>query len=277
MNLTSPFSLEEHILTSLQLGTMPIVRLIEIIKTKRPKTTKQGVYLIIRKLKRQEIVVVHKKNISLSGVWISAMEEFFRKAEYATRNINSPNNTFLNLNLGEKIQYYFKNPVLTDAFWSHVFITLVETSSPQLPVLIYNPHEWFLLARTENEAGLFGKIAARGQKLALLCGNNTTLDKFVRKHFDRNMTFYETLEKPLFDKNNYYVNVIGDFVIEVWLDKKVCKEIDDYYTKTQNLGEIERQKLEHILSQKGKNKFVVSRNKRKAEAFRSKFKKYFFL
>jgi hypothetical protein len=91
------------------------------------------------------------------------------------------------------------------------------------------------------------------------------------------MTFYETLEKPLFDKNNYYVNVIGDFVIEVWLDKKVCKEIDDYYTKTQNLGEIERQKLEHILSQKGKNKFVVSRNKRKAEAFRSKFKKYFFL
>ncbi len=277
MNLLSPISTEDYIFVHLQSGPLPIVKLIEIIKNKRPKTTKQGVYQTIRKLKKTEVVVVHKKNISLSGVWISSMEEFFRKAEHAIRNTDSPNNTFLNLHQGEKIQYYFKNPVLTDAFWSHVFITLVETSSPQLPVLIYNPHEWFLLARTENETGLFKKIAGRRQKLAILCANRTPLDKLAKTFLGTTTTHYEMLEKGLFEKNNYYVNIIGDFVIEVWLDKKVCGDIESFYQKSKDFGEAEKQELEKILSQKGKNRFSVTRNKRKADMFRSKFKKYFFL
>jgi hypothetical protein len=275
MNIASPKSIEDHIIINLQNGALPIIKLIEIIEKIRPKTTKQGVYLAIRKLKKQEIVVVHKKNASLSSVWLKAMEEFFVSAQYKTKNVTTTGNGFLNLQDGEKLTYFFKNPILTDAFWSHVFLTCVEASSPQKPVLIYNPHEWFILARTDNEIGLFNRIAGRGQELGVLVGGTTPLDTRTSQYFDNSMKMYGIAEKPLFPKNNYYINIIGDFVIEAWLDKKISLQIEDFYKGVRVFSATEKANLEKILSQKGKNKFSVSRNKRKADMIRAKFKKYF--
>ncbi|MFA5934750.1 MAG: hypothetical protein WC827_02605 [Candidatus Paceibacterota bacterium] len=274
MNITTPNTIEDHIFTILQKGTLHIVELIEIIKKERIGTTKQGVYLVVKKLKKQEVVVIHNKNISLSSVWLSAMEEFITKAQYNTKRIISSGNSFLNLKEGEKLQYYFRNPILTDVFWSHTFLTLVELSLPQSPVLIYNPHEWFLLARTKNESDLFEKISKREQKLNMLVGHNTVLDKTVRKYFI-GTNEYEILPRPLFEKENYYINVIADFVIEVWIDKKISLEINNFYDNTQIFGDAEKEKLEKILMQKGKNRFSITHNKRKADGLRKVFKRYF--
>mgnify|MGYP001605112885 CR=1 FL=1 len=277
MDIMNPSSIEDHILTTLKDGPLPIVKLIEIIEKSRPRTTKQGVYLIIRKLKKQEIVVVHKKTIHLSSVWLTWMTEFLDQARYNTEHTVSPGNSFLNLKDGEKLQYSFKNPILTDAFWSHVFITLVDSSAPQNSVLIYNPHEWFLVVRTENETSLFQRIYDRGQKLAVLTGHNTALDKSMRVHFDGTHGLYETPEEMPFEKTNYYLNVIGDFVIEAWLDKKISTQMNEFYARTATLNDSAKKELEDLLMQKGKNKFSISHNKRKADTIRRKFKKYFFL
>jgi len=278
MSIVNPTSIEDLIVSNLQNGSLPIVKLIKTIEVARPGTTKQGVYKVIRSLKKDEIVVISNKSISLSGVWLAKMEEFFAKARLDKTNIeNGPENSFLNLRPGERLQYYFRNPVLTDAFWSHVFINLVESSSPQNPILIFNPHEWFMLARKENETGLFDRITKRGQKLAVLVDHNTLLDKAIRNNFDNKMSMYETLSESLYSKNNYYINVIADFVIEVWIDKTVSADIETFYSQTKEFGLNEKQTLEKILMQKGRNRFSISHNKRKADAIRRKFKKYFFL
>ena len=276
VNIITPITIEDHIFNILQKGALPIVELIKSIKEKRPKTTKQGVYLMIRKLKKQEIVVVNNKNISLSSVWLKALEEFTVQAQYNTKNITSYGNDFLNLNQGEKLQYFFKNPILTDAFWSHVFLTLVEESDPKNPVLIYNPHEWFLLVRNKNETDLFERIAERGQKLAVLSAYNTDLDRSVRQYFN-GLEEYDISPAPLFEKDNYYINVIGNFVIEAWLDKNIMAEVNNFYQTTSVFTDSEKEKLEKILMQKGRNKFTITHNKRKADSIRAKFKKYFFL
>jgi hypothetical protein len=276
MNIITPTTIEDHILVALQKGSLPIVELIKMIKIKRPRTTKQGVYLAVRNFKKQEIVVVHNKNISLNNVWLKTAEEFFTQAQYNNNSVVPYGNYFLNLKPGEKLQFFFRNPILTDAFWSHVFITLVENSSPQMPVLIYNPHEWFLLARTKNETDLFERIQKRGQKLAVLAGNNTNIDKSAKEYFS-GTNEYETLPQPLFIKNNYYLNIIGDFIIEVWLDEKISSQIDEFYQGHLAFGDLEKKELEKILMQKGRNKFSISHNKRKADGLRSKFNKYFFL
>ncbi len=256
---------------------MPIVKLIEAIDKERSGTTKQGVYNMIRKLKRQEIVVVHNKSISLSGVWLSAMEEFFAQARNITKSGRMSSDSFLNLAQGEKIQYYFRDPILTDAFWSHIFITLVDVSAPKTPVLIYNPHEWFLLVRTDNEVDLFKRIHNRGQQLAVLAGNATALDKSARSFLKDSNAMYETLAKPLFPKNNYYVNIIADFVIEVWIDQKISIQLDEFYKQSKVFNDADKQRLEQILMQKGRNRFSITHNKRKADALRKKIGKYFFL
>jgi len=277
MNINKPVTIEDFIYSSLLKGTVSIVKMIESIHLARPKTTKQGVYAVIRKLKKQETVVVHKKNISLSGVWLKSMEDFIDQAMYNTKQITSSGNSFLQLRPGERMQYYFRNPILTDAFWSHVFITLIDESVSEQPVLIYNPHEWFLLARNENEVGLFNRIADRGQKLAILAGNSSTLDKSVRSYLKNPLMMYETLPKNIFIKENYYINVIGNFIIEVWIDQKIQAKIDQFYLNNNKFDTLEKRNLEEILMQKGKNRFSITNNKRKADALRSKFKKYFFL
>jgi hypothetical protein len=277
MNISSPHSIEDQIISNLQDGSLPIVKLIDLIKTKRPGTTKQGVYRTIRQLKRDEVVVVHQKNISLSAVWLSSMTEFLSKAQYSNTKSVTPAESFLNLQQGEKIRYYFKNPILTDAFWSHVFLSLMEISPPTSPILIYNPHEWFLLVREENEMSLFDRITDRGQKLAVLVGGKTPLDKHVRRHFDGTNKMYETLPEPVFPKTNYYINILADYIIEVWLDEKISQQIDAFYLKTQIFDKVAFERLDNILSQRGNNKFLITRNKRKADKLRMLFKRHFFL
>lgn len=274
MKITSPETIEEHIISHLQHGPVQTTNLISSIKESRPKTTKQGVYLILRKLKRQEIIFKHKGLVGLSNVWLSAMEDFFSKALHFSKQPGPGQNDFLILREGEKLQYYFNNPISTDTFWSHTFLSLVEVSPTNLPVLIYNPHEWFILFRTDNEVGLFKKIIDRGQKLNVLVGNNTKLDKLARKYFPEKCK-YKTLDKQIFKKDNYYVNVVGNFVIEAWIDPKINGEIDKLYLEYTPGDKSVRENFEKIISQKSKNKFTISHSKRKADKIRAKFKKYF--
>jgi hypothetical protein len=275
MNISHPESIEDHILILLQSGSLSSVELIEEIKKRRPKTTKQGVYLILKRLKKEEIIVIHNKQVSLSTVWLTDMEEFFSKANYSAKSVTTPGNAYLGLRDGEKLQYFFKNPILTDAFWSHVFLTLFEATSPRLPVLIYNPHEWFILVRRENESELFKRIHARGQELAILAGGKTTLDKIAQEYLKETNCMYSMLDAPLFPKNNYYINVIGDFVIEVWLDKHIMNQVESFYKSHEVCRDEEIKTLQAILMQKGKNKFSITKSKRKADDIRRKFKKYF--
>lgn len=275
MNIKEPKKIDDYIIHLLQKGPLKIVELIEKIKKSRPSTTKQGVYKAIRDLKKIETIVVHEKHVSLSSVWLLDWSNYISLAQHFYKTSNQSDNSFLSLGEGEKMQFTFKSFVLTDAFWSHAFQTLVEVSSPKNPVLIYNPHEWFLIAREVNETKLFEFIKNRGQQLGVAVGNQTLLDKMVRKHFDGVECMYDMLPDPLFEKTNYYVNIIGDYLIEVTLDQNISKEIDNFYNSHEVVGEKEKNELLDIVNKKSKNKFVISRNKRKTDLIKRKIAKNF--
>ncbi len=82
-------------------------------------------------------------------------------------------------------------------------------------------------------------------------------------------------EKPLFEKNNYYLNIFGDFIIEAQLDADITNQIDRFYKETLSFDETAKSKLQKIVEGKGKNKLTISRNKRKADKLRAIFKRYF--
>ena len=83
------------------------------------------------------------------------------------------------------------------------------------------------------------------------------------------------MDKQIFKKDNYYVNVVGNFVIEAWIDPKISAEIDKLYLEYTPGDKSVRENFEKIISQKSKNKFTISHSKRKADKIRAKFKKYF--
>lgn len=276
MSIPTSLSIEQWLLQALQQGPRRIVGIISELKDARPGTTKQGVYAALRVLKKQEKVVLHRGRASLNSAWVSSMANFFSIAERYYRNEDSGDGNFLHLQDGEKISYSFKDAVLTDAFWGHAFHLLVATEQPGAPVYLYNPHQWFLIAREKSETELISFVLKSKRQYLLTVGSSLPLDKHISSLFDGEQSQYYMRSDALFPKNNYYVNIIGDFIIEAWTDADVANKIDDMYASTGVYSETIKKELEDIISSQGKTKLVISRNKRKAEKYKNMLKKFFY-
>ena len=274
---TKTNTITDIILSELQRGPKRIVSLIENIQEKRPKTTKQGVYAAIRILKKEEKIILHKKRISLNSAWIAKMNSFFSVAQTFSNGKHTDDGNFLALKNEEKISYSFKDPVTTDAFWGHAFRLLTETLTPKSPVFVYNPHQFFLLARKEQEESLINYIIKNNCYYFLTVGSNTPLDKTISNFFEGTNKQYHMSPKNLFKKNTYYVNVFNDFIIEVWIGKNTADRIEKLYTTTKSCTENTIQELQNIMQIQEKIKITISRNKRKADNIKKTLSKFFYI
>lgn len=268
-------SIEDLIIENLAKGPLYTVDLLLKINTPVQRVTKQGFYKILKSLLTNEIVVIRKKIVSLSHVWILGMDNFVQNAK-KSYSIETQGEDFLLLKDGEKVSYIFKSPEQTDMFWGHAFSVLVETTQEK-NICLFNPHEWFLVARNEPELVLFRDLIQRNKNLFVLNGNKKPVDIYVKKYFNGSTSQYFTIEHSPFEKTNYYVNIFGDFIIEAWLDEKVSQKIDDWYSIHSTVSDEAIEELKRIVSEKGKNKFSISRNHKKAEKLRKIFKKYFLI
>lgn len=271
-----PKTIEEYILFFLKIAPSPTKELLEKIQQERLGTTKQGFYQALRKLKKEEAVVVYGKRATLSHLWIKRMSEYFDEARSLYVSERIPGDYFLSLEEGEKVSYVFKSPAVSDVFWGHAFGLLAKKSTPEA-VYIYNPHEWFILARTESEVELFEEITNSERQIFLLAGSNTPVDKYVSKYFDGKYGQYHALEKSLFEKENYYLNIFGDFIIEALIEKETAEKIDSLYKATSKFSEEFNEELKEIVFKNSKTKIIISRNKRKAQKLKTLFKKYFYI
>jgi hypothetical protein len=138
--------------------------LLKQIQAERAGTTKQALYQILRKLKVDEVVIMRSKQVSLSHIWINKMADYFISAQRAYTAHETPSEDFLGLADGEKISYTFKSPAHTDMFWGHAFGILAEVTGGE-PLYIYNPHEWFILAREESEKNLFNELKEKKKQI----------------------------------------------------------------------------------------------------------------
>jgi hypothetical protein len=278
MNLFPKSSLEYQIITHLQKQSWVIVDLIEELKKTRPKLSKQAVYQIVRSLKKSEIIIVASKRVSLSSIWIDRMYEFFSVAKYAYEGSTQGNisgESFLNLEDGDSISYLFKNPNATDVFWAHAFNILMGIMPKGEPIYLYNPHQWFLLARTESETLLLKQGEDEGHPWYQYIAHKTFLDDFTKKTFFKNPSAAYAQEKQYF-KENYYVDTFGDFLIEAWLDPKTQQAINQFYQAHNVWNDDAKSQITRIVSHmKGRNKLTISRNAKKSGKIKRMLGKYF--
>jgi hypothetical protein len=182
---------------------------------------------------------------------------------------------FLELGEKERIKYYFNDVHKADIFWTHAYFLLLETLRANEPVFLYNPHEWFLLARTENEKSVIESTIRQNHPFLITSGSTTFLDKSVRKYFDGDMSQYHTLKNPLYKENNYYINIFGDFLIEAWLDKNIATAVDLIYQSTEVWSETVAEDFKKVLNANGRMRIVISRNHQKAERLKKTLRKGF--
>lgn len=238
----------------------------------------QSVYAVLRKLRQQSVVLLHRKVLTLNIVWIKEQSELLRNAQ-ATYLESSDSGTFSigTLEEGDRLMYQFKNPVLLDDMWGHAFLLLLERTQKEMPIMIFNPHSWFSIVRYASEKTIFQSLFDRGFKAYFSFAGKGDLDRDICKKFVEPIGHSFSTGVDIGLKKGKYLNVVGDYVIEVELDEALSEEIDNYFAKYQTLEESDVKELQAIVSKRGPNKLTLSRNTRKAHRLRSRLAKDFFI
>lgn len=267
-----PNTIEELIINQLKNGPKKNIDLVNFVIDKKIGT-KQGVYKALRKLKTEEIVTTHKKETSLSGVWLKKMSDFFALTQFHYKQPITASG-FLSLSPDQKVSFSLKTLTELDVFSSHAFYLLNQVIPKDKAIFAFNYHQWFYYGRQENDEFLSREIKNKKQPLLLLLGDNNNLNFEVKKIYNRDNSQCHVLEKKLFN-NNYYFDILDDFLIEFKLDERVVKLLDKFFKKYKKFDESAQEELKFIINLRSNNKMTISRNITKIEKLKRPFKKYF--
>jgi len=270
-------SIEELIIKILQEGPLATVELVGKISTVREGTTKQGVYRVLRKLNSEEKIVIYGKTVSLNVNWLKTSSEFFSLALYYYSPKLISNDSFLNIREKDKVVYYFKNLNLLDSFGSHVFNMFAEILNPKEVIFVYNPHAWFSYARQESEQALIKILSERNKQVLITVGNDFPLDRELKKQFKNDLVQYHITDKIISEKPNYYFNIFGDYIIELFIDQKIEMQVDKFFKETRIFDEKAKRELTGIISSEGKNKLIITRSHNKAGKYKKILAKNFYI
>ncbi len=266
-------TIEELIIGHLNQGAKPVVDIVQYFHAKK-SFSKQGVYKALKKLREEEIITVSNKEASLSSIWIRKMADFFSLAEYHYKqSLIAPN--FLSLAGNQKISISLKTLKELDIFSAHIFYLATQVTPKNQPVLVYNHHQWFYYGRKDNDEFLAYK-ASTTHPVFLLLGDDSPLDIAVKKRYHSNTLQTHCLNRAPFPMR-YYVNSIGDFLIEYRLDKKVAEMLDAFFKRHADFNEAAREELKRIITQPAKHTVTISKNEKKNIELKKIFKKYFHI
>lgn len=274
MSLIKPKNTEETILSLLQNGEKKATSIISEIKSSKRSATKQGVYAALRKLKAEEVVVIYKGIVALNTAWIREMRHAVDHMGSVYGNEKSSFN-FLSLENKESVLYSFSNTLHLDAFWGHAQSLLVNATSRHDAVYAYNPHYWFYIARRNTERKLLEDMINQKRQFLMTVEGNAKLDEAIRSDFTNEYVQYAF--KKLYDRPEYYVSAIGDYMIEVFLDRKIAQAIERIYKKHHSISKEVMREFEVLLQTRARNRIKISRNEKKAEILRKKLAKNFFV
>jgi hypothetical protein len=268
--------IENQVIELLKSGSLRTTVLITILQEKGLKPTRQAVYRVLRSLCKSEIVVIYNRMVSLNMRWLEQLASFADVAEYFYDIDKLRSGSFVHLREKEKITYTFNSLRYTDAFWNHALYVVLQIVPKHEHWFAYNPHAWFFIARKDEELSLLTQITK--QRLYLLtAGGRTHMDKVIQKLVEGKRSQYHTLENPLFVDRGYYINILGDYIIEVKVDEHIAREIEEWYRGTKQLNDVAVRQLQDIIESEGKIELKISKNAMKAEKLRKRVRKYFYI
>jgi len=244
------------------------------IESKKEKTTEQGMYKSLRQLREMKVITNYKGFFELHQEWVTKLSKATKQVAHKDKYIEK---SFSNLKPGERISYIVSSAQEADSLWSHMLGVLVENMPENEPVFTYVPHDWFVLTSLESEKWQINKVIKSGHKYLATTGNNTSLDKYTRK-INRGLGIQiNNHDKSFFEKQEYYLNIFGNILIEVYIDKNTAKEIDIFFNKYNIYNKEAKNVLEKIINRRSKIRIVVSHNKKKSEKYKKKLSKDFYI
>lgn len=278
MELYKPRKLKDLILAELKSGPIKTLEMVEHFKDPKVSFTKQAVYLALRELTESGVITVNKGVVTLYSRWLDDLADYVSVAKYNNKGI-SHQKSFLDLQESERIEYFFNSAQEAEMFWSHVFGLFLDIVKRGSQVYTYVPHDWFILmSRAHSEEWQIKKAHRKGVQYLATSGHNTALDKVARKIM-QNLEGLQVnnMERPLFKKKNYYVNIFGTILIEVYIDIPTANRIEHFFQTYTQMTKESVKELDDIINNHGKNRIVISRNTKKTQKIIKKLSKDFWI
>jgi len=246
--------------------------LLLLIQKIRPKTTKQALYSALKSLMESETVAKIGNKYFLSRLWLQKINKLFKtqKEKEIVRDV------IFDLKDKESISYHFPSLLTCDTYWAHVFNLLIDWTPEDCPIFVWNPHEIFTVGRNQIEKDIFKEFQEKNKYAFFITRENSVLDLEFKKIWSNSHVSITTDDKIKFE-NSYYLNIFQDFIIEVYLDEKLTKEIDNFYKNNQKLNGDNIKIFENLFSKKYPVRMKISRKKEKASLLRKKLSKDFFI
>ena len=198
--------------------------LVLLINKSRPKTTKQAVYSALKSLIESETVAKIGSKYFLSRLWLHKVNQLFK----IQKEKEIVKDAIFDLQEKESISYYFPSLLICDTYWAHVFNLLIDWIPEDSPVFVWNPHEIFTIGRNQTEKYTFEEFREKNKYAFFTTRGNTSIDMETKKTWSSNHVSINTDNKIDF-ANNYYLNIFKDFIIEVFINEKIMKEIENFY------------------------------------------------
>jgi DNA-binding PadR family transcriptional regulator len=260
--------IEEIVLESL-LGAREISteELIGRVGRRREGATKQGVYRVLRKLKRDGKIVVYKSLVSINTLWIE-------KLRLMTSGLSGSSifGDLSSLKKEEKVVIEGRGLAETDALWSEAFVNIENKLSAKHPLYLYNPHNWTILAQPEIDRIHIDRLRHKQRLIFLSIGGRTSLDReTVRLASQENI---RCSLSSLF-RSPHFVAIIGDYVLSVKLSQKGSASLDKIFREYSSSEEAAREIK--MINRKIKSKILIENDPIKAKNLKKKIARDFFV
>ena len=269
--------IESIIVESLRKGACTTHELIDTVSKIRGTTTKQAVYAALRQLTDDEIVIKRGKVVLLNSLWLSKLWKFAVEGKESLGAETHQYEPVLALEEGDVVTYSFRNLDLLDRYWAHIFELLLDHQPQHEPVYLYNPHEWFLVARVASESQLFQKINDEQRLVLFTIGGKTKIDHAIARKWRSNHIKFSCGLNPLKVSERTYINVFGDTILEVKLDAEAASAIEEWYDTYDRVTGAREEELQRIITRRGRTRMKVYRNAKKAKQLRKKLAKNFHI
>lgn len=247
--------------------------LLSEIQQSRESTTKQAMYYALGYLLNAEVVVKVGTGYSIGNIWKLKIQNNLIKDSSDLQSV-------LGLNDGESISLKFPSLMTADFYWAHLFTELTDWIPENVPIFIWNPHEWYVIGREEVEREVLKNFTVKNKKAYFSISGKTALDKDFRKVYTSDNLSINTGVPEIFP-NHVYLNVFNDVLIEVFLSKELVREVDRFYETHQvALGQLtpeDKNEFIKIISKKYPVRIKVSKNKKKTDEIRKKLAKDFII
>ncbi len=264
--------LEKSLLTLLtDGGAVSAMQLLRAVSTPQNSYTIQAVYHVLRKLRRNGVVIKVRDKFSISIPWALDIIDLARKLEEKILFASSAEQVLPRE--GESLEWSFSSLLSLDEFWTHLMVLLLEKSVDST-VFNFCPHPWFYFLHRQQLEKFYRTLLRRRCRIFVLIGDDQFLDRYFCSQLDKRLYRCQMGSgRSIGGTKSRHVMVIGDFILHVVLNRRSATSIDLLFGRIRSTEHQELRLLHHELSSSGKTKLKIFRDSKRAASLRKTFLK----